>query len=59
MRQSHMLLIALISLLALGIDAGIAHATPTVRVPEPGTLTLLAAGVVALGGVGLLRKRKK
>jgi predicted transporter len=54
-----MLLIALIALAVLGIDTGIAHATPTVRVPEPGTLTLLASGVIALGGIGLLRRRKK
>jgi hypothetical protein len=59
MRQSHMLLIALIALAVLGIDIGIAHATPTVRVPEPGTLTLLASGVAALGGIGLLRRHKK
>lgn len=61
MRQSHMLLIALIALAVLGIDAGIAHAGPGyIRpVPEPGTLTLLASGVVVLGGLGLLRRRKK
>jgi len=59
MRQSHMLLVALIALAVLGIDTGIAHATPTARVPEPGTLTLLASGVAALGAIGLLRRRKK
>jgi hypothetical protein len=62
MRQSHRLLIALIALAVLGIDTGIAHATPGTydhRVPEPGTLTLLASGVAALGGIGLLRRRKK
>jgi hypothetical protein len=60
MRQSHMMLIALIALAVLGIDAGgITHATPRVHVPEPGTLTLLASGVATLGGLGLLRRRKK
>ncbi len=30
-----------------------------VGIPEPGTLTLLAAGVAALGGIGWLRRGKK
>ena len=61
MRQSHMQLLALIALAVLGIDIGIAHAAevPPRAVPEPGTLTLLASGVAALGGIGLLRRRKK
>jgi hypothetical protein len=29
------------------------------QIPEPGTLTLLASGAAALGGVGWLRRRKK
>jgi hypothetical protein len=29
------------------------------RIPEPGTLTLLASGAAALGGLGWLRRRKK
>ena len=28
-------------------------------IPEPGTLTLLASGAAALGGIGWLRRRKK
>ena len=31
----------------------------TVRLPEPGTLTLLASGAAALGGISWLRRRKK
>jgi len=30
-----------------------------VGIPEPGTLTLLASGAAALGGVSWLRRRKK
>ena len=30
-----------------------------VGIPEPGTLTLLASGVAALGGIGWLRRGKK
>jgi hypothetical protein len=29
------------------------------RIPEPGTLTLLASGAAALGGISWLRRRKK
>jgi hypothetical protein len=29
------------------------------QIPEPGTLTLLASGAAALGGIGWLRRRKK
>lgn len=62
MTQKHMFLIALIALAVLGIDTGIAHATPGgwVRaVPEPATLTLLASGVALMGGISLLRRRRK
>ena len=31
----------------------------TVGLPEPGTLTLLASGAAALGGISWLRRRKK
>jgi hypothetical protein len=30
-----------------------------IRIPEPGTLTLLASGAAALGGIGWLRRRRK
>jgi predicted transporter len=59
MKQNR-LLITLIALAVLGIDIGVAWATPpALRVPEPGTLTLVASGAAALGGLGLLRRRKK
>ena len=59
MKENYRLLIALMALAVLVIDPGSAHATPRVRVPEPGTLTLLASGAALLGGIGLLRKLKK
>ena len=59
MRQNWMMLIALIAFTVLGMDIGVAHAFRPVQVPEPGTLTLLATGAAALGGIGLLRRRKK
>jgi len=58
MKQNR-LFITLMALAVLGIDIGVAWATPAVRVPEPATLTLLGVGAAALGGVGLLRRRKK
>ena len=59
MTQSHMILIALIALAVPGIDTSIAHASQPANVPEPGTLALLASGIAALGGIGLLRRCKK
>ncbi|HMB33785.1 MAG TPA: PEP-CTERM sorting domain-containing protein [Methylomirabilota bacterium] len=59
MKENYRLLITLMALAVLFIDPGSAHATPGVRVPEPGTLTLLASGAILLGGIGFLRKRKK
>jgi len=29
------------------------------KIPEPGTLTLLACGIAAVGGISWLRRRKK
>jgi len=47
----------------LGALHGIAFADASpdlaFTIPEPGTLTLLASGIVALGGVSWLRRRKK
>jgi len=51
-----------IALTALGLVSalpGIAFADFAVPIPEPGTLTLLACGVAALGGLSRLRRRKK
>ena len=59
MKENYGLLITLMALAVLFIDPGSAHVTPRVRVPEPGTLTLLASGAILLGGIGFLRKRKK
>lgn len=59
MRENYRLLIALMALTVLFVDPGSAHATPSIRVPEPGTLTLLASGAAVLGGISLLRRRKK
>jgi hypothetical protein len=58
MKENYRLLITLMALAVLFIDPGSAHATPRVRVPEPGTLTLLASGVAALGAIRLLRRKK-
>jgi len=57
MREGSRLLIALMALAVLFIDPGSAHAA--VAVPEPSTLALLTSGVVVLGGIALLRRRKK
>ena len=54
-----MVLIALVALAVPGIDTSIAHASQPANVPEPGALALLASGIAALGGIGLLRSRKK
>ena len=55
--------ISLIALALVTTYAGDALAAPwtppSVPIPEPGTLTLLASGVAALGGIGWLRRRKK
>ena len=59
MRVNYQLLIALMALAVLFIDPGSAHATPPVQVPEPATLTLLASGAAIVGGISLLRRRKK
>ena len=56
MREGSRLLITLMALAVLFIDPGSAHAV--VSVPEPSTLALLTSGVVLLGGIALLRRRK-
>ena len=58
MKENYRLLIALSALAYLFLDPGSAHAYVH-RVPEPATLTLLGVGAAALGGISLLRKRKK
>jgi hypothetical protein len=65
MIHGRMLRIALIVVGLLSAASGIALAQPftdsdfTFPVPEPGTLTLLASGAAALGGISWLRRRKK
>ncbi len=65
MIHGRMLRIALIVVGLLSAAPGIALADfsqPDLdgfRVPEPGTLTLLASGAAALGGISWLRRRKK
>jgi hypothetical protein len=44
--------------IALADFVGDADLDFTVAVPEPGTLTLLASGAAALGGISWLRRRK-
>jgi len=42
---------------APGAPSGTNSGAPSTSVPEPGTLVLLAAGVTAIGGAALRRKR--
>ncbi len=50
-------LMALMALALLFVNPGNAHAL--VEIPEPATLALLTSGVILLGGIALLRRRKK
>lgn len=64
MIHGQLIRIALIVLGLLSSYTGIALAVDldddfAVRLPEPGTLTLLASGAAALGGISWLRRRKK
>lgn len=66
MIHGQLLRIALLLVGLLGVVPGIALAgSPNgdfdfaIGIPEPGTLTLLASGAAALGGIGWLRRRKK
>ncbi len=61
MIHGQLLRIALLLLGLLGAVPGIALANGDflAQIPEPGTLTLLASGAAALGGVSWLRRRKK
>jgi len=62
MRQHQLLRVGVIALGLLGAFHGIAFAGPAdlaLRIPEPGTLTLLASGIAAVGGISWLRRRKK
>ena len=58
MREGSRLVVTLMALAVLFMDPGSAHAA-AVSVPEPGTLALLTSGVILLGGMALLRRRKK
>ena len=57
MKEGFRLPVTLMALAVLFLDPGSAHAA--VAVPEPSTLALLTSGVVLLGGIALLRRRKK
>ena len=63
MIQGQLLRVGVMALGLLGALHGIAFADASpdlaFTIPEPGTLTLLASGIVALGGVSWLRRRKK
>ena len=60
MIHGRLLRIALLLVGLLSAVPGIALAGDfAAQIPEPGTLTLLASGAAALGGVGWLRRRKK
>jgi hypothetical protein len=65
MIHGRMIRIALIVVGLISAAPGIALADFTdlsadfARIPEPGTLTLLASGAAALGGISWLRRRKK
>lgn len=66
MIHGRMLRIALIVVGLLSAAPGIAladfssdFATDFAQIPEPGTLTLLASGAAALGGISWLYRRKK
>ncbi|HTY77496.1 MAG TPA: PEP-CTERM sorting domain-containing protein [Candidatus Bathyarchaeia archaeon] len=63
MMHSQWLRVALLVAALVGLVPGFARADldadlDLVRVPEPATLTLLASGIVALGGIGWFRRRK-
>lgn len=57
MRRGDRWLLKLMALAVLFSAPGNAHAE--VVIPEPGTLTLLTSGAILLGGIALLRRRKK
>jgi hypothetical protein len=61
MIQDQLLRVGVIALGLLSVSHGIAFAdtSPDFSIPEPGTLTLVASGIAALGGINLLRRRKK
>jgi hypothetical protein len=62
MRQDQFLRVGVIALGLLGAFHGIAFAgvgDASLRIPEPSTLTLLASGIAAVGGISWLRRRKK
>jgi hypothetical protein len=64
MRQDQFLRVGVIALGLLGAFHGIAFADAVpgdlvLKIPEPGTLTLLASGIAAVGGISWLRRRKK
>jgi hypothetical protein len=64
MRQDQFVRVGVIALGLLGAFHGIAFAgvsqgDASLRIPEPSTLTLLASGIAAVGGISWLRRRKK
>ena len=66
MIQGKLLRVGMIALGLLGVFHPIAFASAdavgsdlVLRIPEPGTLTLIASGAAVLGGINWLRRRKK
>ncbi len=66
MKQDWLLRVGVIAVGLLGafhpISSAAADASPpdlALKIPEPGTLTLLACGIAAVGGIRWLRRRKK
>jgi hypothetical protein len=59
MIKDQLLRVGVIALGLLSVSHGTAFADAAPTIPEPGTLTLVASGIAALGGINWLRRRKK